>query len=398
MYKFVAADVSGSDQKRQQTARACESCRRRKKRCHHTTSPTPRSLPGPIQSGAKRKPPTLQSPPSSTLPSDGTLPSPVGYPRSLEVPSTNQSGERPNTEQVSTSPVVLNRSANDDDEGEGRVSFVDGSSRQAVAAHNVRSQEGQISRYIGDLNPESIFLAATSPDATRGASLDDSIGVWLTSTLSRRGSQATASMLQSPSSLFYASGSVVQKVLLPILEQECLAALPASATLAALSKIYFERVHPIFPVIDLTAYENLSLKDPARILLQQGICLAASKNFAARQHLVLTEGEPPLSCRTFGERLSGAMRLIIEMGLVKDKIILIQALALMSQFAENPVGDDMSPQLCGRAVHHVQTLGLHLKRRQEDERGSYNTTLFCCIYSIDRMNAAFHGRPTLMHE
>jgi hypothetical protein len=398
MYKFVAADVSGSDQKRQQTARACESCRRRKKRCHHTTSPTPRSLPGPIQSGAKRKPPTLQSPPSSTLPSDGTLPSPVGYPRSLEVPSTNQSGERPNTEQVSTSPVVLNRSANDDDEGEGRVSFVDGSSRQAVAAHNVRSQEGQISRYIGDLNPESIFLAATSPDATRGASLDDSIGVWLTSTLSRRGSQATASMLQSPSSLFYASGSVVQKVLLPILEQECLAALPASATLAALSKIYFERVHPIFPVIDLTAYENLSLKDPARIILQQGICLAASKNFTARQHLVLTESEPPLSCRTFGERLSGAMRLIIEMGLVKDKIVLIQALALMSQFTDIPVGDDMPPQLCGRAVHHVQTLGLHLKRQQEDERGSYNTTLLCCIYSIDRMNAAFYGRPTLMHE
>lgn len=33
-------------------------------------------------------------------------------------------------------------------------------------------------RFIGDLNPEGIFLAATSPDATRGASLDDSIGVW----------------------------------------------------------------------------------------------------------------------------------------------------------------------------------------------------------------------------
>ena len=304
----------------------------------------------------------------------------------------------PNTEQASTSPVVLNQAANDDDEREGRVSFVEGSSRQAAAAHNVRSQDGQISRYIGDLNPESIFLAATSPDATRGASLDDSIGVWLTSTLSRRGSQSTPSMLQSPSSLFYASGSVVQKVLLPILEQESLATIPASATLETLSKIYFERVHPIFPVIDLTTYENLSLKDPARILLQQGICLAASKNFAARQHLVLTESESPLSCRTFGERLSGAMRLIIEIGLVKDKIVLIQALALMSQFIDNPVGDDMSPQLCGRAVHHVQTLGLHLKRQQEDEMGSYNTTLLCCIYSIDRMNAAFHGRPTLMHE
>jgi hypothetical protein len=182
------------------------------------------------------------------------------------------------------------------------------------------------------------------------------------------------------------------------LEQECLATIPPTATLEALSKIYFEKVHPIFPVIDQTAYENLSLKDPAHIILQQSICLAASKNFAARQYLVMTESEPPLSCRTFGERLSGAMRLIIEMGLVKDKIVLIQALALMSQFTDSPVGDDMSSQLCGRAVHYVQTLGLHLKGRQEDESGSYNTTLLCCIYSIDRMNAAFHGRPTLMHE
>jgi hypothetical protein len=36
-----------------------------------------------------------------------------------------------------------------------------------------------------DLNPEGVFLAATSPDATRG-SLDDSIGVWLTTNLNRK--------------------------------------------------------------------------------------------------------------------------------------------------------------------------------------------------------------------
>lgn len=41
----------------------------------------------------------------------------------------------------------------------------------------VQSQGDQGSRFIGDLNPEGIFLAATSPDATRGMS-KDSIGVW----------------------------------------------------------------------------------------------------------------------------------------------------------------------------------------------------------------------------
>ena len=41
----------------------------------------------------------------------------------------------------------------------------------------VQTQDDRSSRFIGDLNPEGIFLAATSPDATRGVS-NDSIGVW----------------------------------------------------------------------------------------------------------------------------------------------------------------------------------------------------------------------------
>jgi hypothetical protein len=38
MYKFVATDVSNPPQKRKQPQRACEQCRRKKKRCHHTNA------------------------------------------------------------------------------------------------------------------------------------------------------------------------------------------------------------------------------------------------------------------------------------------------------------------------------------------------------------------------
>lgn len=92
------------------------------------------------------------------------------------------------------------------------------------------------------------------------------------------------------------------------------------------------------------------------------------------------------------------MRISIEMGLVSNKIIIIQALALMSQFSDNPVGEDISSQLCGRAVQHVQSLGLHVKGQQEEHRDRCSTTLLCCIWAIDRMNAAFNGCPVLMHE
>ncbi len=44
MFKFVAAD-RGNSNKRHQTSRACDSCRRRKKRCHHNadSDSTPRA-------------------------------------------------------------------------------------------------------------------------------------------------------------------------------------------------------------------------------------------------------------------------------------------------------------------------------------------------------------------
>ena len=183
-----------------------------------------------------------------------------------------------------------------------------------------------------------------------------------------------------------------------MLEQECKSTIPPRDNMEALSKIYFEKVHPIFPVIDVEAYHSLSAIDPGHILLQQGICLAASKNFSARPHLIIESSAPALSCREFGETLSGAMRITIEMGLISNKIIIIQALALMSQFSDNPVGEDISSQLCGRAVQHVQSLGIHLNGQQEEQRIRSNTTLLCCIWAIDRMNAAFNGRPVLMHE
>jgi hypothetical protein len=183
-----------------------------------------------------------------------------------------------------------------------------------------------------------------------------------------------------------------------MLEEECRSTIPPREKVEALSKIYFEKVHPILPVIDQETYSSLSPADPAYVLLQQGICLAASKNFIARPYLIISPSSQPMSCRAFGERLSSSMRISIELGLVSNKIIIIQALALMSQFSDNPIGEDISSQLCGRAVQHVQSLGLHLKGQHEEHIDRCNTTLLCCIWAIDRMNAAFNGRPVLMHE
>jgi len=107
-----------------------------------------------------------------------------------------------------------------------------------------------------------------------------------------------------------------------MLKQECLSTIPPPPSLEALSQIYFEKIHFIFPVLDREVYINLDLKDPARVLLQQGICLAACKDFAARNSLILAESS--LTPRQFGERISSAMRMSIEIGLVTNKLVNIQ--------------------------------------------------------------------------
>jgi hypothetical protein len=134
--------------------------------------------------------------------------------------------------------------------------------------------------------------------------------------------QGDSPTLSTPSNLFSGSGSLVQQVLVPMLKQECLSTIPPPPNIEALSHIYFEKIHSIFPVLDREAYINLDSKDPARILLQQGICLAASKDFAARNSLILAESI--LIPRKFGERISSAMRMSIEIGLVTNKLVNIQ--------------------------------------------------------------------------
>lgn len=142
--------------------------------------------------------------------------------------------------------------------------------------------------------------------------------------MTTKSSDGAAGSSTKTSSIFYASSSIIRKLMVPMLEQECRSTLPAPTQLQELSRIYFEKVHPIFPVIDQDAYKNLDSEGSEIILLQQGICLAASKNFAASPFLLLPESETPLSCREFGERISGVIRLSMEIGMVTNRLVTIQ--------------------------------------------------------------------------
>lgn len=137
---------------------------------------------------------------------------------------------------------------------------------------------------------------------------------------------------------------MIQKVLVPMLEQECFSTIPHAMALENLIQIYYDKVYPIFPVVSKAALQDAHLSKAELVILQQGICLAASKNNIAKRHLTLDDVREQQSCREFGERISAAMRMAIEIGIVTNKIVLIQALALLSQFTDDPPGEDLSSQ------------------------------------------------------
>lgn len=396
MLKFVTTDAATFGRKRKQSQHACEQCRRKKKRCNHdnpshaTDHPFTASKNDPVPSTAlPQNDHQLQLIDNlqSRLESEHAK-GPINSLNDFESPDPQANdGGAP----LRTSPSLMTASlAPNRDEAEHNNGY-----------HAARDENGRLgSRFVGDLNPEGVFLAATSPETTRNTSSTDDIGVWLAERLSKRAVPFDPKLGQQQprASLFYGSTPLIQNVLVPILQQECTSILPPPSDVDALCLFYFGKMHPLFPVINEIEFRTLSLADPARILLQQGICLVASMNFSMGKHLRLTKGEPSLGYREFGTRMLAAMRMSVEIGLVTDKIILIPALALMSFFLEGPEGRELSIHHCGKAVQYVHSLGLHLQGHHRDQADEYAVSLFCCIWTLDRLNAAFHGRPVLMHQ
>lgn len=387
MLKFIPTDASKLGQKRKQCSRACEACRRKKKRCSHPD----------VQRTSTASFASQQDSPKEDYEArtDTAVYSPAA---GLNIHSRTHEDDVPHIGgRLSHSSTV-----------EGNASRLNGDveSHQPERNDEERTQDGPPqdlepvlgSRFIGDLNPEGIFLAATSPTVTTGADQAERIGVWLTERLSKGQGDAGSLPNQTESSMFYGLDPLIQKVMIPVLVEECLSLLPPQPELEKLCSIYFDKHHPIFPIIDKHAFWRMDPAEPASVLLKQGMCLVASLNLTAKGYLRLPKTLTLSSPREFGRRLSAAMRTSIELGLVAKKIVIIQALALLSFFIDGPNGGDISSQLCGRAVHYVHSVGLHIQSQQQGQDDQYAKTLLCCIWALDRLNAALHGRPVLMHE
>ncbi|OLN97071.1 hypothetical protein CCHL11_02126 [Colletotrichum chlorophyti] len=276
----------------------------------------------------------------------------------------------------------------DEDEGPGvpeprkRARVSTESSASSTHPADDDSVQHHDDRFVGDLNPEGTFLA-DSPGTTRGYAQSNSVGVWYSRRAARSEDQ---SELASVVSVDHA-------------EHSFLSVLPRAAHYAKLEEIYVRDVHRILPVMNLGILEKPN-STVSRILCKQAICLAAGPNPAARSYLTLGEDSPTvLTYPEFAQRLTSAIRKALNLGLVKDRVHVVAILVIMSLYTHFSEDRHLSAELAAQAVSNAQTVGLHLQNppaRSDDP--AYLTRLFCCVWAMDQLNAAFHGRPMMIHE
>lgn len=200
---------------------------------------------------------------------------------------------------------------------------------------------------------------------------------------------------------------------------EQLVVMPPEHDYRCLHAIYSEQVHPMLPFLepaDLAAIKNPPKSSPRISIFRQAVALAAAvvDPAATAPHLRLDPNGDPLPLAAFHHRLATALFRSLDAHLLPDQIDRIRLLLLLSLFyqpaaAAHPLERDTNPLLFSQAVHFAQSLGIHLSgyRPDVDTRAGAATAngddgaverLFCLCWALDRLHAAFHGRPCLLHE
>lgn len=250
--------------------------------------------------------------------------------------------------------------------------------------------------FVGDLNPASIFLAATTPQTTLSSD-DDNVGIWIPrKALEGLRKQAKTNLVpQSPSHI-----ALLSNILLPYVQQQCQHLLPPPQDYAELHRIYVQEIHPILPVINLEMLqvsENMS----STLVIKQAICVAASTSPRARDSLRLPDSNGQVVASqpgAFASILVSAIRSSIDLGFLKDRTATVQALTVLALFSQFSHQSNQSAEFTARAISHAQTMGLHLEAPATTQHHVYLTRLFCCVWAIDKLNSAFQGRPTMLHD
>lgn len=262
--------------------------------------------------------------------------------------------------------------------------------------------------FLGYLNPEAVLREQVHSVHERGKSVQSppiipSIGQWIEDHEKPPTGQpgVPTTRLNETSPPQSAQEGAVQKSLQAYLDAVGVAIVPPRKDQDALVDIYFTYVHPLLPIVDKNLFSTWYTEGREPRMLLQAICIVASKHADAAENLLLGDDARKLSPREFSQRLYNAVIVGIEAKLEKNRVILIQVLALISLHCEGPDGAEQASMHLAQAIHHAHTFGLqfgHQWKNQKSDSQENLEDLFWCLWSLDKINACMHGRPLIMHD
>lgn len=244
-------------------------------------------------------------------------------------------------------------------------------------------------RFIGDLNPESVFLTATEDSVASDVATDrNEVGVWVSQSpeplvrnkgLKRRfqDHETFSKPIMSP-----AGDSGPGKHLTAYISSLSAYALPARSCVEVLLSLYLSSIHPLYPIVDEAICALFKVPDKLPIVLLQSLLLVASRHPDAKSHLHLSTSSDPLKPQEFALRLETRIKALLYAEEERDRMVLIRVHALLSLGGGN---EDASRHLA-LAIHHAHSLGLHIRNSKAED-------LWWCLWTLDKSQAAMNGRP-----
>ncbi|KAM0330670.1 hypothetical protein ACHAQA_003622 [Verticillium albo-atrum] len=253
--------------------------------------------------------------------------------------------------------------------------------------------------------PEASFLANRNREAgaqkpsRRG---EAGVGVWLGQKPDEQGSaddqQPGGNVVVEPagSSASRLEGLAGLKALYPYLRKECMSLLPPEYEFGLLSRLYYAKFDPLFPILHEEAIDQHDAMDA--VALRQCICLQASLDPSMRPHLRLPHNEAVLSQLDFRSGIATALKHSLDMGFIRDKMVLLQVSVLMAFYTDRPSSSEISIFYAAQAIQLSLTLGLHLGWPGDSSSTEKSRRIFWCVWTLDRLNAAANGRPITIHQ
>ncbi|KAK4580173.1 hypothetical protein LTR86_000376 [Recurvomyces mirabilis] len=271
-------------------------------------------------------------------------------------------------------------------------------SGSAPSQQHTPTQSAGGRKFISDLNPTVTFLKRPREDARGRLLPNDDIGIWIDKLeyddLVRRRDNAAAEPRNPFRPVRRDPATATINYGLPGDQR------PHSGVLGPLVDIYFEKIHPILPLMNEAEFREQQAEGTVREPLVHAICLVAAKDADAAVHLKLQASPSTLPPREFCSRLHASVMGALRAPCQYDKVTLIRILALASMHSEGADGAEESSMLLSQAMHHAQTLAIHLGQQSNNPSDADLSMkrLFWSLWILDRLNSIMNGRPIFMHE